>query len=232
MTFIHSINIPALAFQIDAAGALLGQSWKVEAEGYLDLAKDRKSAAEHELDLIFTDGTLAIRKCLALLKTKQAAFDEEEARYDDYKATKDEAIGPEPDWPRATVKIRPDTVKIMRGLNHKHLLPYELDAVIKSPLDTPPDFQALHDYRTASKAYDEAQSFAPDSHYDDHISPLCYSIFHLCVAVMLAPADNLESMTYKCDLLSGRLAPSNGEYVNSGAVFEALSRDMRELAGV
>ena len=232
MTYIHSINIPALAFQIDAAGALLGQSWKVEAEGYLDLEKDRKSAAEKEIDLIFTDGTLAIRKCLALLKTKQVAFDKEEARYDEYKAAKDEAIGPKPDWPRATVEILPDTLKIMRGPNHKRLLPYELDAVIKSPLDTPPDFQALHDYRTAYKAYDEAQSFEPDSHYDTHTAALCASIFNLSVAAMLAPADNLESMTHKCDLLSGRLAPSNGEYVNSGAVFEALSRDMRELAGV
>ena len=168
MTYIHSINIPALSFQINEAGALLGQSWKVEAEGYLDLAKDRKSAAEHEIDLIFTDGTLAIRKCLALLKMKQAAFDEEEARYDEYKAAKDEAIGTEPDWPRVTVEILPDTVKIMRGPNHKHLLPYELDAVIKSPLDTPPDFQALHDYRTcllytSPSPRDKRQSRMPSS---------------------------------------------------------------------
>jgi len=232
MTHIYSINIPALSFRINEAGAILGQCWEVEAEGYLDLAKDRKSAAEHEIDLIFTDGTLAIRKCLALLKIKQAALDKEEVRYDEYRAAKDEAIGPEPIWPRASVVTMTYGLKIIRGSEQKLLLPYELDAVIKSSLDTPADFQALHDYRAASKAYDEAQSFEPDSHFDSHMRALCDSIFHLCIAVMLAPADNLESMTHKCDLLCGKLTPSNGEYVNSGAVFEALARDMRGLASV
>jgi len=55
----------------------------------------------------------------------------------------------------------------------------------------------------------------------------------ICPAYLNSGWHRMKSIQFKLSLaFSGRPAPSNGEYVNSEAVFEALSRDMRELAGV